>query len=568
MPEQDEEQLRRKVWRIINLLQANQLFVHSGTLTVKYEDERGKVKRMKLPEIITIGCLNALVPNSALLLVGGHGGGKTSLVKLMGRMFTGMRLEEVERGIVRGHPQLTEEKLIATLRIAKLMKEGVEEVVWRDFVTHFWKIIDEVNRLTAYAQDMLLSLLAEGRVKYYDAVRPTTPYCLFATINPKDVGTHELSLPFLDRFGMAIPISMPTSHDLSIILGGRDEKFAGYDELVQVPQVMTQNELMSVWYHVDRVECTTEAKNFIHAILREFSLCTRVDKGNSDRLKPGTGLCSGCHFNVKKLVCNKVQSILSVRVAKDLQRYSKALAWLLGLSRVDTQVVATIAPYVINHRSKFVDRELEKSPYFGNALAFSAHLVDLVRQRFAQRASCYEIVEKYRAGLGEKKDLQFLKEFSTSDLITKHDLLPLVKSLSKAAYAKKVVKIREADEQRDLETLTAIRDELLEDLTFPNRGDLIAQINQALYKHTLSSYAFTFREWKAIWPEIAGEFPSLNAPLRESLQRQQTRQLRTQDLVIVINVTGTSAGDVVNVDVSGGVGAVRLKEILEARGGG
>lgn len=72
------------------------------------------------------------------------------------------------------------------------MKDGVEEVVWRKFILNFWKIIDEVNRLTPYAQDILLSLLAEGTVKYYDEITTINKYCLYATINPQDVGTFEL----------------------------------------------------------------------------------------------------------------------------------------------------------------------------------------------------------------------------------------------------------------------------------------------------------------------------------------------------------------------------------------
>lgn len=72
------------------------------------------------------------------------------------------------------------------------MHEGEEEVVWRQFVSNFWKIIDEVNRLTPYAQDILLSLLAEGKIKYYDSVLNINKYTLYATINPQDVGTFEL----------------------------------------------------------------------------------------------------------------------------------------------------------------------------------------------------------------------------------------------------------------------------------------------------------------------------------------------------------------------------------------
>ncbi|MFX1590718.1 MAG: AAA family ATPase, partial [Promethearchaeota archaeon] len=190
----EEEILRKKVWKIINLIQANQLFVHYKDLSIKYlSEDSKKVSTKKLPEILSLCVLNAIVPNSAMLLIGGHGGGKTTLVKLLGRMFTANSLNEIENSIIRGHPQLTEEKLIGTLKLGKLMKEGEEEVVWRQFVTNFWKIIDEVNRLTPYAQDILLSLLAEGTVKYYDSIASINKFCLYATINPHDIGTFELS---------------------------------------------------------------------------------------------------------------------------------------------------------------------------------------------------------------------------------------------------------------------------------------------------------------------------------------------------------------------------------------
>jgi ABC-type multidrug transport system fused ATPase/permease subunit len=87
----------------MNLIQANQLFVHSKFLEIDYLNEKGKIQKKKLPEILTLCVLNAIVPNSAMLLVGGHGGGKTTLVKLLGRMFTGNSLSEIENSIVRGH---------------------------------------------------------------------------------------------------------------------------------------------------------------------------------------------------------------------------------------------------------------------------------------------------------------------------------------------------------------------------------------------------------------------------------------------------------------------------------
>ena len=174
---------RNKVWYIINTIQANQLFVHSANLKVRYTENEmlflSKIKKSKkksskkktsklitknLPEILTVCVLNTLIPKSAMSLIGGHGGGKTSIVKYLGRMFTGMTLDQAEECIIRGHPQLTEEKIIATLNIKKLMKDGEEEVIWRTFSLNFWKIIDEVNRCSPYTQNIFFHCSLKGKL--------------------------------------------------------------------------------------------------------------------------------------------------------------------------------------------------------------------------------------------------------------------------------------------------------------------------------------------------------------------------------------------------------------------
>jgi len=561
--ESNDNILRKKIWKIINLIQANQLFVHSRNIEVSYiAEKKKKVNKKNLPEILTICVLNALVPNSAMLLIGGHGGGKTTLVKLLGRMITGNSLKEIESAIVRGHPQLTEEKLIGTLKLGELM-QGKEIVSWRKFVTHFWKIIDEINRLTPYAQDILLSLLAEGQVKYFDEVQDIAKFCLFATINPQDIGTFELSEPFLDRFGISVPISMPTSHDLQIILRSKDEKYSGYDELVQVPPILTLDELMEIWYQVDKMDSTRDANNFIHAIIRDFTLCIRIDKGNIEELKPGEGLCSGCHFNTKSSICNKVASILSVRVAKDLLRYSKALAWLMGLNHVDINLIVNIAPYVISHRVNFTDRELNASPYFGNKLSYSKYLIDTVRKRYLKRKEAYDILDKFRLGEGTDTNLVVLKKYVNNDLIVKSDLHPLVETLNNKKYAEIAKEITAASRKNDVETLSKIKDYLLEDIEFPNRGDLINRCNQELYKQTLTVFNFKYKYWQDIWASIAVEFPDLDELIKQLFEKRQTKQIRTKDLLIEINVTGTSEDSIVNFGISGGSDALKLKEIIE-----
>ncbi len=559
----EEDLLRRKVWKIINLIQANQLFVHSDNLNIKYLDEKNKVQIKTLPEILSLCVLNALVPNSAMLLIGGHGGGKTTLVKLLGRMFTANSLNEIENSIIRGHPQLTEEKLVGTLKLGKLMHEGEEEVVWRQFVTHFWKIIDEVNRLTPYAQDILLSLLAEGTVKYYDSIKTVSKYCLFATINPQDVGTFELSNPFLDRFGISVPISMPASQDLQLILSGKDEKYSGWDELVQVPKILTIDELMEIWYYVNKILYDNDVNNYIHAIIREFTLCARINKGNTEDLKPTTGLCSGCHFNTAQNICNKIDSILSVRVAKDLLRYSKALTWLMGLNKIDINIVNTIAPYVISHRVAYVKRELEKAPYWGSKYEFSRNLLKIIQKRFKTREICYKIAERFRNGTPKQADLSELNKYQKNDLIVKFDLIPFVNSIKDKSYSDLAQKINEASKKGNIEELSKIRNNLLEDLDLPNRADLINWCNLELYKQTVTDFVFKYRDNKEVWADIASEFSNLDEPVKDAFSRRQTKQIRSEDLLLEINVTGTDDESLVNIQVSGGSDALKLIEILK-----
>jgi hypothetical protein len=356
---------------------------------------------------------------------------------------------------------------------------------------------------------------------------------------------------------------MPSSNDLSLILSGKDEKYTGYDELIEVPEILNIDALMEIWYYINRMKFKTEVNNYIHAIIREFTLCARVDKGNSEKLKPSTGLCSGCHFNTDKSICNKIDSILSVRVAKDLLRYSKALAWLLDINDVDINIVNSIAPYVISHRAKYASRELEKAPYWGNEYEFSKHIIEDVSKRFINREPCYDIANRFRDGKPEDKDLEILKNHAKNDLIAKYDLLPFSESLKVKKYSKLAEKIDKSVKSGDMESLSEIRNNLIDDLEFPNRAYLINWCDQELYKQTVSDFTFSYSFHKEVWVEIAAEFPSLDLPIKQAFSKRQTKQIRAQEILIETNVTGTKEDSIVNIQVSGGANALKLRSLLE-----
>ena len=314
---------------------------------------------------------------------------------------------------------------------------------------------------------------------------------------------------------------------------------------------------------MNRIPFSSEVNNYIHAIIREFTLCSRVDKGNTEDLKPSTGLCSGCHFNTAQNICNKNDSILSVRVAKDLLWYSKALAWLLGINKIDVNIVNTIAPYVISHRTIYVKRELDKSPYFGNKYEFSKNILKTIQKRFKNRETCYQITERFREGNAKENDLNELKKFEKNDLIVKYDLIPFVNSINNNQYPPIAQQIQEASKKGDINTLAEIRNSLMEEIDFPNRGDLIEWINRELFKQTVTDYVIKYSYWKEVWADIAAEFSNLDQPLKEAFSQRQTKQIRTEDMLIEINVTGTTDDSLINIQISGGSEALKLKIVLD-----
>ena len=120
------------------------------------------------------------------------------------------------------------------------------------------KIIDEINRLSPYAQNILLSLLAEGSVKYHDQSMIVPAFTLFATLNPKDNANTELSLPFKDRFALALPITMPDYDSFSTI--GKRDKSSYNDRIEEYLQDVNLEELQEI---VKNIPYTEEAELFI-----------------------------------------------------------------------------------------------------------------------------------------------------------------------------------------------------------------------------------------------------------------------------------------------------------------
>ena len=547
--------LRGKIWKVIEFVNENKIFVHSDVLEVYLKNG----EKRQLPLVATLCVLNALVPKGAMLLVGGYGGGKTTLVKVLGRLLTGDSIEAIEEAIIRAHPEITEEKMVGRLHVAKLLRDGKEEIVWRRFVESFWKIIDEINRLPPNAQDIIFSLLSEGVVKYFDEVYRVDNYVLYATINPRDVGTFPLGLPFLDRFGLAVPIVSPKFDEILNLTEVPDTKLFPPNDY-NVPALLSKNELMVLWHVISRIPVSNDAQLFISILTKSLSLCVRVPKETGAFLQIGKSICEGCHFNTRESVCNRVLTFVSVRASQDLVRYSKALAWLLGLDEVTLEIVASIAPYVLWHRLTFESEYLEK--FHGNVFEATREVVETVLKNFVARLPLYKGFEKILLGDIDISTINALKESSDSDLVVAMDLYPTARVVVNSDYPVMIKElidaIEEGSETRIKEVLSKARN-----LPYPLMKRFM-HVYEKLIRKNHRTIEITYGRWREIIEPVAYVLSEyVNFPKRyDILISPGLVSITGNGLLVNIHITGTEDWCPVYIDIYGLSNVVEIHEKL------
>lgn len=502
--------------RSLDRLRNDSLYVHNDELPgASFYSDRLKGRKVYLVE--TLAVINALVERGTMMLFGGHGGGKTTLAKYLGQIFCHLTKDKIEDCILRGHPQLTEEKILGSLDFAQitnnkpLNKYGKIDVVWNSFVDSKWKIIDEINRLSPYAQNILLSLLAEGTVKYQDESRIIPPFTLYATLNPKDNANEELSLPFKDRFALALPITMPDYDSFSTI-GKRDKN--SRDKLEEyLPNI----DLSEVQKDIKSISYTSEAELFINYIIASYRLCMRASKESNDTLSVDKNLCENCRMKGEEKVCNKIKQPLSVRVKEDLYRYGKALAWFLGAPQVTTEHIMTLAPYMIWHRTvlskKFTlslteawkDESSKKhlNDFITNIdLNGTRTLIQLIKKEFDGVKHLLEKFEEVKTGkLSQTEFDAFLSEASSStynSLILNAEILPFLKEKYLPVYGRIIDYNKKIDSCSNKDELKSLKEDMAFTYDIPNRQYLSAKIDIRLKGMKMRKSKFTLSKENVI----------------------------------------------------------------------
>jgi len=425
------------------------------------------------------------------------------LSKYLGQVFLNKSEYQIEKAILRGHQQLTEEKMLGSLNFKQILspnlipEDGDIQVKWNDFVKSEWKIIDEINRLSPYAQNILLSLLAEGVVKYQNQSYPIGDFTVFATMNPPDEGNEILPPPFMDRFALALPITMPDHSTLQTI-GKIDES-----EKNDFSFALDNGVLIDIKDEVSKIKYDSDAEELINNIVSEYRLCDRIVKEASDSITVDNGLCtngSECRYFTTELPCGKIKQPLSVRVKQDLYKYGKALAWFLGSEKVKTIHIKALAPYMIWHRSKLSKQYISnniKDNFNNNKFSVNANLegtkeiVSLISDKFEYRMKNFLI--DYKKAINADLHIDELEKLidkcskNEQDLMIKKEIHPELVKLKKV-YTKVIDYKKEIKEANDQKVLMELHGALKREYSIQIRQQLSREIETKIRKNKVTKF--------------------------------------------------------------------------------
>lgn len=383
--------------------------------------------------------LTGLLNHGTMLLTGSPGLGKTTSSELAGPMLTGTTLEDVLSSEILGHPQLTEEKMIASYDLGKLVNSGEKIVIPSKFLECPVKIIDEVNRIPPDTLSILMKIADTGKAIYGGNLLVSKKGPLYMTANYSDEGTFLLTPPFLDRCDVAVMVTSPAPWDLRTIRSRGDEKLnGGIEDLAKFPQELKLNldeirkEINSLPEKCENgVSEIEEFSDFVYSSLRFSEVASknlsRATKGNAWAMNQNNAP-SG-HFRLDPHTC--LVNELTIRTMKAMPCYAKAFAWFNGDKTASIDHLKKIMPFLLWHKVQPTQKAIVENRVFENdRIAFVEDLIKKVEIEFVNYKNrdpnvreLYYLPALYALEKGKIEDKVLTQEYLRT--ITKNAILKL-----------------------------------------------------------------------------------------------------------------------------------------------
>lgn len=362
------ESLREKILKMHDYINSS---YYVNMPNMKLGDGESK----EVNDVVMMSILTGLL-NKNQIFMGNYGLGKTTTGEAVSSLVYGLPYEFVEKGMIQGHPQLTEEKIVGRLDFSKLSE--TEKVIFSIFAqTPSAKIIDEINRIPEGTQNILLRFVENGQFIYLNEDVKQPKFAFYATANCADGGNTELMPPLLDRFDVSVEVGFPNflmnyirskdCKELRNKISNKElsekmqetitSKNKEYDKKIEEIKKLsnqfkeqingmgiTEKEKESIKYAVENQEFDKEAELYIDSFFDHINSILKVNGENR------------ANGHNKNYVVGKIQNNASVRTSmRSIPEYSKLLSIIKGEEKVSIDTIQQIMPYTLNHRMEFTD---------------------------------------------------------------------------------------------------------------------------------------------------------------------------------------------------------------------
>ena len=324
------------------------------------------------------------------LIFGNPGNGKTTTAELVSSLLYGFPLDAViSSAEIHGHPEITAEDIFGSLSLPDM-----KNMNWSPFTQFpYFRIVDEINRLSGKQQDMLLNLADRGVSKYLNNTLVTQKSALYATANYEDSGNTELIPPLKDRFDVSTEmhqlgplerILLSSNQNDSSILENKEisdkinavlsknspyeDKLKELDSLskrfyedlntkfeknlgIKLDDIMvSHDELNKTRAYINEIPLSEDAKIYLAVIHSELA-----KPDGTERIPGDMNMDQKDHYANAEYAFSKIYNDVSNRFTKSLLTYSKAYAWFEGREEVEPRHMSVVLPYVLAHRVNFAD---------------------------------------------------------------------------------------------------------------------------------------------------------------------------------------------------------------------
>ena len=325
--------------------------------------------------------LTAMLGDARMLIYGPPGSGKTSTSNFIGSAVYNLLIDYVKQCTVLGHPEQTEEKLVAMYDPIKML-QGKRNLIIRQWLKSPIKIIDEINRLRPESLSILYELLQSGTVTYQGAVIKAITGPLYATANAVDSGNYQIPPPVKDRFDIAVIASSINPYYIDVLTNTRNSTLRRNPKKITLKNQVTPQDMAVIRRSIDQITIPSEVSGRIAHFLAEMQGCDMAgveveakNKGNLGDRKP-PAICSDCdHYSKDSNICSKTESDIGTRTVQSIYRYSRAMAFWRSHSSVALNDVSAVIPYVTWFKVSPTRASLDINPRFANdKIAFMRYL--------------------------------------------------------------------------------------------------------------------------------------------------------------------------------------------------